>query len=570
MYLIHIDNRFSGRDADAMQEGSRLPRKIQKSMPSSYMSKQQNESSYTLSQDALNSFMNRYQNKLKGYQTDFDSLTYSNNASRYERAVKDWTNISDEANKMKSYIKSQGNTADNKNLIAYLDDVNKSSKAILNSYKDKNNFFSQFDSEESYNQAIKDYDRAVKLNSMTLEDIDNNIADIDNQINDIRNKKIAAYQGSNDVMSDLKQYDSQIAELEDEKHWLKQNRYKKGAEKLENVAGTVTFKGFADKGAAVQNPDLSQAYNVPRMGMYGSKVENPVTFIRENADNGVDGGVVDIAGLDKYNDIDWKKRIIAMNETEVDIYNYYLAKDGRQAADNYLDSIEERLTQRQVESEFPKYAGNTAYELAFGIAAGLDQFKSGIDNLFSDRDYIPASIKQTLSGQVREDLADNGSKLLNWMGGASIGQAAYDFVTTGSNMIPSIATSAIISALNPSLGATVGAGLLGASAGGNAYQEMLNLGYDKGQARFYAGLTGASEAVLQELVGGIPGVGSVLTDKGLEAIAKGINNGFVKTAVKIGGNMYAEGMEEALQEILTPYFKAMRPMDVYLPTDSLD
>ena len=244
-----------------------------------------------------------------------------------------------------------------------------------------------------------------------------------------------------------------------------------------------------------------------------------------------------------------------LTDNEVAIYNYYYAKNGKEAAEKYLDSIQETLNYRKAEDMFKPMKNQTALEIVFGIAAGLDQFESGIKNLFNSDDYIPTSSTQYASGMVRDDLKDTGFKLPDWMGGASLGQVVYDSVTTTSNMVPSILASTAVGMLNPTAGAVVGNTLMGASAAGNAYQEALNLGYEKGQARAYSTLVGASEVGLQYLMGGIGKLGGKLSGKTAASLASKFDNAYARLAVKYGTNMLSEGAEEYLQEILTPVFK---------------
>ena len=244
-----------------------------------------------------------------------------------------------------------------------------------------------------------------------------------------------------------------------------------------------------------------------------------------------------------------------MTKDQVDIYNYYYAKGGKEAADEYLDSIQDSLNAQQGKQLFGFVKGQPVLEMAFGVGAGLDQFGSGLRSLFSDKDYIPTTPTQYASGMVREDLADNGPKLPDWMGGASLGQGAYDLISTTANMVPSILTSAVVSYVNPAAGAAVGSALMGASSAGNAYQEALNLGYDKGQARAYSTLVGASEAGLQYLIGGIGKLGGKLSGKTVASLASKFDSAYARLAVQYGTNMLSEGFEEYLQEILTPMFK---------------
>ena len=261
-----------------------------------------------------------------------------------------------------------------------------------------------------------------------------------------------------------------------------------------------------------------------------------------------------------------------LTENEIAIYNYYYAKNGKEKAQEYLDSIQETLNMRKAAPMYQNMENNTLLELAFGVAAGLDQWESGMKNLINtEDDYIPASATQMASGMVRENLGDSGFnfwynfKDKEWKGtvlGNSVGQVAYDAITTSANMAPSIMTSWALSMVNPVAGSmwvkagqVAGNAMMGASAMGNAYQEALNAGYDKGQARAYSALVGGSEVGLQYLLGGIGELGGTLSGNAIEKIMNGVDSAFARTAIKLGGNMLSEGMEEGLQEILTPWFK---------------
>ncbi len=232
-----------------------------------------------------------------------------------------------------------------------------------------------------------------------------------------------------------------------------------------------------------------------------------------------------------------------LTEKEYNDIAYYIGKDsedGGNRLENYLESIEETLNYRRAEEISNTLKGNTFGQYMFAVDAGLDQFATGTKNLFNTSDdYIPVNQVQYASGQIRDDiLEDNG-----WLA-----RTGYDLLNTSSNMLPSILVS---SALGPA-GAIVGAGMMGASASGNAYQEMLNLGYDKGQARAYSALVGVSEAALQYALGGIGKLGG--TSAKIAKAVQGIDNGLARFAVRWGGSMLSEGFEEAAQEVLNPLF----------------
>lgn len=241
-----------------------------------------------------------------------------------------------------------------------------------------------------------------------------------------------------------------------------------------------------------------------------------------------------------------------MNDTEIAIYNYYYKTEGKEKAEEFLDSIQETLNYRSAEKQFGGLEDHTFLEMVFAVEAGLDQFKTGIESLFSNADYINQSDTQMLSGMVRDDLADNGATLPDWLGGASLGQVAYDSITTTSNMLPSIMVSFV-----PVVGQAAGAVTLGASAAGHAKAEMLNLGYSKAQANTYGLMVGASEAGLQYLLGGITKLGGK-APQGLTKLALSkVDNAMARVAVTLGMNMASEGLEESLQTVIEPWLKSL-------------
>jgi hypothetical protein len=240
-----------------------------------------------------------------------------------------------------------------------------------------------------------------------------------------------------------------------------------------------------------------------------------------------------------------------MTDDEFKVYNYYYAKDmenGTDTATQFLNSIEETLNLRAADEKFADLQGNTLKEIFYGFAAGLDQFESGIINLGNmiTGDSALATPTQITAGKVREDLADNGPEIF----GSSLGQAGYDFVSTTANMLPSI----LVGSFTGGLG---GALTLGASATGNAYNEMRNLGYDEWQSRGYGLLVGASETALSYALGGISKLGGKVSGNVVSKLVSKIDNALAKTAITLGGNMLSEGLEESIQTVLEPAFKAL-------------
>ena len=256
-----------------------------------------------------------------------------------------------------------------------------------------------------------------------------------------------------------------------------------------------------------------------------------------------------------------------MSDEEIAIYNYYYATQGSAAAFQYLNLIQESLNYRAASDRFTEYQGRTGKEILFAVEAGLDKFASGFANFFNTTDdYIAQTDTQLMAGMVREDLADDSIPI--WYNvrtgqwekqilGQSAGQIAFDAVNSTANMLPSVLTSGIANMIVPGSGTIISSAMMGVSSAGNAYQEMLNLGYDQGQARAYSTLVGAAEAGLSYALSGISKLGGEVTGYVLQNKIAAIDSVVGQIAIKLGKNMISEGVEEALTEVLAPVFKNM-------------
>ena len=237
-----------------------------------------------------------------------------------------------------------------------------------------------------------------------------------------------------------------------------------------------------------------------------------------------------------------------INEKEVSIFNYYYNTEGKDKAQEYLDSLEDTLVQRKAGKEYEALEGNTLKELFYGVVSGADQWRQGTENF---GDYLVGgdgftSSTQYVSGMVRDDLADDGFKIL----GSSVGQMGYDLINTTTNMLPSILVGAVTAPVG-------GIATMGVSVIGNAYTEMRRLGYDENQSRTYATLVGAAEAGLQYVLGGISKLGGKVSGKAISNLVSKFDNALAKAAITLGGNMASEGLEEGIQTVLESAFKAI-------------
>ena len=321
----------------------------------------------------------------------------------------------------------------------------------------------------------------------------------------------------------------------------------------EFTTSAIGSADFADKSGYVST-ELDTAWE--KLWSEGNAGYGDLTYEFINNTDGVRDKVRDTGSKEKW------RLLEKMDPTEVAIYNYHYSTGGKEAADEYLESIRESLSARRAEDIYAGLEGKTGRELLYGVGTGLDQFGSGMEgvveavkNKDKSKSYIPASATQIASSKVREDLGDvrfNRNKTT----GTSFGQGLYDTVTTTSNMLPSILVSSAIGKVAPTLGGYVGATLIGASAGGNAYTEMLNAGYSKDQARAYGVLVGASEIVMEKAIGGITSLGGGALGETVLSYLDDIDNGLARFArgpgAQIIANAGSEALEEGVQSIIEP------------------
>ena len=522
------------------------------------------------------SYINTFANSTSDFFDRFSSDSFS-----YGEATKTISDLRTRYDTIQGWLsqnKSKLDESSYSNVSSYLNDV----KVSLDSVND---YYSQWETEDAYNQYMAvQKDKAEKLTfdlnagKKELDDITakKNHADAIRSTIDTLNWQVNEGDSSTEtqlrlkaLQEELKQYDGIDALYTQKTQYYNQAKHLQGGEKLKNDAVNASdFEEYAQKGAEIKNPtkDDAEGLGISIGGLhiarlFADEIGNEVTYSRENWEAIAEG---EKQGRNMVGDSVYHQ----MTDGEVKIYNYYLAKYGKDKADEYLYSIGEDLNARQGGMWADEAAGNLALQYLLGANAGVDQFTSGVKSIFSDEDYINTTALQYAGQMVREDLADAGPQIL----GSSLGQIGYDIVNTTANMAPSILASTIVSmvatpaagaafgstvgtAVGATAGQLVGAGVLGASAGGNAYAEKLNAGYSKEQAAAYGKLVGASEAGLEFLMGGISKLGGKVTGKSIEAIANNIDNAVGRVALKWGMSMLSEGAEEYLQEVLTPWYE---------------
>ena len=240
-----------------------------------------------------------------------------------------------------------------------------------------------------------------------------------------------------------------------------------------------------------------------------------------------------------------------MNDKEVGIYNYLYAKEGKDKAEEYLSDITDTLNSRYGKDIYDNMTG--IRKGLYWLPTGVDQWAGGIKQALSEKE-LPTSPIQYAGQEVQKE-ADEKSAVLG-----SLNKAG---VMIG-NMLPSILLSRGASSVLNGLGASAkvikaasgaaGALSVGASSGGNAYGQALKEGYSKEQAAAYGKITGASEGLLQYLLGGISDLGGISSSKILGKVAT-IKNTWLKVFAKYGIQGLSEVTEEEAQLYLEPLYR---------------
>lgn len=433
---------------------------------------------------------------------------------------------------------------DSKNALSGLAKANSSAKDFMSNYKTSRDY-------EEYIKNLRNKDRLEHLNIKEARDkkyaLEQELANLGKGMqSEIGEKGTAAIVSSalsrqnkgQNVYQSMASEETQARrrELEQEINALTQDinlasRIQNTKVQKQMATGAEDFGQYSGIGAQMRDDLIAQ-----REDVYGShdnfskSYRNP--YVNEQ-------------------DVKW------MTDEETQIYDYYLGKYGQERADQFLESIADEVNYRRAEAIYEGSEDNGAYQALLALASGVDQWaegtKSAADMILGDGEYRPQSSLQYAAGMTREDLLEVG-KLPEWMtdivGDVSLGSMAFDLAQTSANMLPSIA-------LGHLGGGIVGAASMGLSASGNAYSEMIRNGYDREQATSYAALVGASEAVLEHVLGGITAFGGKLSNKVVAKFLNKVDNALARVAINGVKTGVSEFTEEYLQEILDPVFRNM-------------
>lgn len=292
-----------------------------------------------------------------------------------------------------------------------------------------------------------------------------------------------------------------------------------------NLSDNDDFQEYAKKGKARVNvfPQKNERYDPKK---HGNKVESARINIDASKANGGEASF-----------------LAQMTDDEVDIYNYLLGRDGYDAAEDYLNKLQNGLTIRRGQ----EWADNVKNSKGFdsvgmytvaSIGGGLDRFFRGVDSL-------PGLVGQTDDAAPVTSMEIANEDIIKDLDG--VGYYLYGAGNTVGNMLPSLAVGQIA-------GPLVGSLTMGVSSAGDSYRQAINEGYSPKQARQYGIAVGASEAALQYLLGGIGKLGGVGSEKVLNKV-KLIDSALARTMLTGGVRIGSEIREEELQLFLEPAFR---------------
>ena len=321
------------------------------------------------------------------------------------------------------------------------------------------------------------------------------------------------------------------------------NAWKKFDDEQKAILDLEDFEQYSQLGANIENPEYDDArvykHNLWEI-LFKDKISNPVTFGRNNKESlkktiGLANSSADVGYANEY------YRYNLLTDDEASIYNYYLGKGDTQKAEEYLAALEDTLNRREAHGIVENIDDSKMLSLIFSAGVGLDRFASGmasIDNYLMGTEADPTTSTQYASSEIRNNLD-------GFWGGA------YDLTSNTFNMLPSILVGSVTGGLGGRL-------TMGASTLGNAYSEMSKMGYSDWQSRGYATAVTIAEMELQKLLGGIGALGGKHSlSSGITKLVGKFDHALAKLAIQVPLNMASEGLEEAIQTVLEPAFKAL-------------
>lgn len=280
------------------------------------------------------------------------------------------------------------------------------------------------------------------------------------------------------------------------------------------------------------------------------------------------------------------RKYALMTERERYTYDYVFEKAGKEAADKYLDSLQDTINLRSAQDKYTRDETTVPDPMKVPYNIGKS-FGIGAESAVKGIGHLPDAI---LGRQPDYNITESEyyQELLNSQAGGAE-RLAYNLASGLGNLAPSIAIAAAtggagsagaagtIGKLGGKLSAwaakgAVGSGIMSAQTAGQTYRQDIMEGRPVEGAQMNAALTAADEYVTNWLLGGIAAygggaVGKVLKNSKVGQAAKqGISNALAKNpairravlgAANYGGDMLSEGTQEAVQDLTESVRKSM-------------
>lgn len=241
----------------------------------------------------------------------------------------------------------------------------------------------------------------------------------------------------------------------------------------------------------------------------------------------------------------WAK-LAQLTDEERRAYNYLYNQYGVTDAAQFLDILLNGTLGGDVKSLGQRAAEARAEEWNAPFARALYAGSVGLDTVWRD-------LNATLRGEARSPSISEQTVAQMREDSGTWGKAVIDASGSLGRMLPAMAASGITGV--PAFGSLV----TGITSGASGYQEGMRpiMEGGKGFSSPWQGLaygigSGVSEAALQDIAGGIPGLKGVLPEAVGEKLAGAVSSGLGRAAIKYGASVVSEVLEEEAQNYLEP------------------
>lgn len=521
-----------------------------------------------------------YKKSVQNFDADISSFAESvskingwQDAAAMEAYQKKTASMLERANTIKKYQTSQNAKYDTSQIDKVIEGLTETSEWLA----ERSEAFGGYESANDYNAAVKQYtDAEAKYGGLSSEELkqvmedyiakrDSKNADIDAQIAETRApydrlyNLTGAMELDEDDIAFLSQYGLDPTEI---------GYNKKAAAAVKALYEDTEAKiAELEKGRLAEADATAQHYYyqalLEELGAQGYSSEKKGTVAVADRYTNFDYAVR--AGEDAVNKLIEAQKLATGAYTDFESTGYGELTDDEKSLYLYLaDNVGEEAAREYYEY---LYGTNSDYNMALAArvgrssseakndfervigawGAGLNSWIAGneraIKSLFSD-EAVPTYPFEYEMQFDRESLSDS-----------KVATGLYDLGVSFGNMTPSVLAGALTGGMGTGVQLATSIATFGVSIYGNAYDEALKQGYSKSQAINYGILNAASEVALQNLLGGIPGVGQHLSGEFVTQLANKTSNVLLKVAARIGGDALGEFTEEYLQEVLGQVFR---------------